>query len=163
MTTEKEAIALLEKFNGGIIGPEYDEEGIAHATLPKDDYIALIAHIRAEQSRKIAMLRDSFLRSDDFPLTPLYAAPSDLQRQMEEKERECEELRAKLAEAQKDAERYRWLKKSDNDYGVCVVYIKYWSDEYDSHAVVDYMSPDDIEKSIDAAMLAAAPKPEDKS
>lgn len=62
---------------------------------------------------------------------------------------ECEKLR-------KDAERYRWLRDSD-DYELCAVRIDYWCDEYIGQAACEVLGGDYLDRDIDAAMAQQEP------
>ena len=76
--------------------------------------------------------------------------------------RENLRLKAKIAEleaqaiassaTQKDAERYQYLRNRDVDAGMSVVDIKNWSDEYSFLADIEFYTPEQLDKDIDAAM-----------
>lgn len=56
-----------------------------------------------------------------------------------------------LAELERDAGRYRWLRDNPSDEGVLAVKVRYWSEEYDSQARVDLLDATELDAAIDAA------------
>lgn len=69
---------------------------------------------------------------------------------------QADALRTALATAtpasDKDAERYRWLRDTSSDHGLCAVNIEYWSDEYSYLACCEVLDGKHLDAAIDAAM-----------
>ena len=62
------------------------------------------------------------------------------------------QLEAEVAGLRKDAERYRFLRADHDTYGVRIVCIEYWSDEYPSTAGVTCLTASEMDGDIDRAI-----------